>query len=101
MANWFRGTTPTLTFNLPIEVPQIAAALLTIKEGNVEIRKELTAMEKGENNLSVKLTQEETLKLMAYDSVQIQLRIRTLDGTAMATEIYSRSIKEILSDGVI
>ena len=59
-----RGTTPTLEFIFPFNTSHLANAHVTLCQNNVVmIDKTLEECQCGENKLSVKLTQEETLKL--------------------------------------
>lgn len=53
--------------------------------------------------LSVRLPQEETLKLIAQRNLraEIQLRVLTRDGEALASNIETVDVGRILKDGVI
>ena len=100
-----RGTTPTLLFNLPFSASIIKSAEITIKYiddfKKVLITKYLEDCELGETSIGARLTQEETLQFPAPAMVQVQLRILTTDGTALATDIYKVSVKKLLADEVI
>ena len=54
-----------------------------------------------EKKLSVKLTQEETLELECDCITEIQIRARTLEGEAIASNIIRERTERILKDGVI
>lgn len=59
-----RGTTPTLEFALPFEVDLIAEAYVTISQNqSVVIDKSLSELTCAGKTLTVKLSQEDTLKL--------------------------------------
>ena len=49
----------------------------------------------------LRLTQQGTLKLNAFMPVAIQIRMRTNDGNAVASNIITTSVGQILKDGVI
>ncbi len=97
-----RGTTPTLEFIVPFDTGQLANAYVTLSQnGNVVIDKALEECQCSENKLSVRLTQEETLKLQCDCITEIQIRAKTLDGDALASNIIRENTERILKDGVI
>lgn len=60
----YRGTTPTLTFHLPMETAALASAYITFSQsGEVKLEKQLSDCTRSENSLGVTLTQAETLVL--------------------------------------
>lgn len=98
----FRGTTPTLKFTLPIEVSTIEEAWITLAQNNREVlTKTLTECNASEKTITVTLTQEETLLLAFNAKTEIQIRVKTGDGKALASKIFSESTQRILKDGVI
>lgn len=97
-----RGTTPTLEFLIPFDTGQLAEAYVTLSQnGQVVLDKALAECNCNENKLSVRLTQEETLKLKCSFVTEIQIRARTLEGEAIASQIIRESTERILKDGVI
>lgn len=97
-----RGTTPILEFALPFPAEELAEAYVTIAQDDaVVIDKPLSACECGGRTLTVRLTQEETLKLQCDCISEIQIRARTLEGEAIASNIMSVKTERILKDGVI
>lgn len=86
-----RGTTPTITMKLPGTVPvgSIRTAMVSIQQvGRKErIDKDISAMtmDADTNCLMVRLSQEETLKLFAQKTTNLQLKVKTDDGTVLAT----------------
>ena len=96
-----RGTTPTLTFNLPFETSLLKSAYITVKSQNVEIEKTIDDCELTENSIATTLSQEETLQLPKDYRVKVQLRVLTKDGKALATDVYIVELKTILKEGVI
>lgn len=97
-----RGTTPTLEFTIPFDTGQLAEAYVTLAQREeVVIDKSLDECTCNGNKLTVKLTQEETLKLRDESLTEIQIRARTLSGDAVASNIIRESTERILKDGVI
>lgn len=97
-----RGTTPTLEFNISIDTGQLAEAYVTLSQhGGVVVDKPLAECTCTGNKLTVRLTQEETLKLQGDSITEIQIRARTLSGDAVASNIIQEFTKRILKDGVI
>ena len=100
-----KGTTPTLQFNLPIETSTLKAAEVMVQyvDSNkaITIIKTLDQCEVGEKTITATLTQEETLQLPAPSMVYIQLRVLTVDGVAMASAIFTTTVKRLLAEGVI
>ena len=97
-----RGTTPTLEFTLPFETSEIAEAFVTLaQKDTVIIDKALSDCKCDARMLSVRLTQEETLKLTCDCKTDIQVRVRTKAGDALASNIIKVDTDKILKDGVI
>ena len=97
-----RGTTPTLEFVLPMDTGQLAEVFVTVsQDGSVVIDKQMKDLDLNGNKLSVRLTQEETLKLKSGCMAEIQIRARAVAGEAIASNIISVSAGRILKDGVI
>lgn len=97
-----RGTTPLLEFTLPFETSLLAEAWVTLAQNEeVVLNKELEMCECDGCILSVKLTQEETLLLDCNCKTEIQVRVRTHAGDALASDIIKVGTERILKDGVI
>lgn len=97
-----RGTTPIHTFTTDLDLSDAAVIWLTYKvDGKIVIDKQKEDLEVTAEEISFKLTQEETLKLLNGDRVRIQIRARFEDGTAVASNIMETNAREILKDGVI
>ena len=101
-----RGTTPTNTFKLPfyMEIADISEIYVSYSQnGKIKIEKSIgDLIIKYEENLVIVcvLTQEDTLKL-SEGKVKIQIRLKTSDGVAMASNIINTYASEVLKDGVI
>ncbi len=122
-----RGTTPYHSFVLPLTADQISAAYITYLQNNVVILDKsiedmtiedivdnldnTTTNEESEefvpsSQLTIHLTQEDTLKFHFYPAAEknlavIQIRILTTDSEAYASEPITERIFGILKDGVI
>ena len=104
----YRGTTPSFNFILPqaVLLDQLAEVFITFCQENETVFEFKAGDEEveyitSENSIKVTLKQEHTLKLNADYKVQIQLRVKTLDGTAFASPVFRKDVEKILKDGVI
>lgn len=98
-----RGTTAVIEYKFKtIDVSTITSCYLTIKQGDVEIEKDLSdaTMDTTDNTLSWKLTQAETLGLNASKEVERQLRYKTASNAYISPITKTRSYR-ILKEGVI
>lgn len=105
-----RGTTPTHTFTLPdnLKTATLSALYITYAQGSKTVlEKTLSDVTINGGVITCTLTQAETLKFEVLDQhcgcdkVAIQVRMKTSDGTAMASDIMSVPIRDILKDGEI
>ncbi|MDY4000003.1 MAG: hypothetical protein SOY73_13105 [Blautia sp.] len=99
----WRGTTPIHTFTFPTDVDLESMSVIFIsytQDGRVVVEKGKDDLEVVGNQIRIYLTQEDTLKF-APGTVKIQLRSRTYDGRAVASNIISTTVKDILKDGEI
>ena len=97
-----RGTTPILQFNLPFSCSNISVLYITAKQYDVVVlEKDLSDCIVNDTSVSLKLTQEETLKLQPNRRITIQIRVKTHDGTALASQKFECDVKDILREGVI
>lgn len=96
-----RGTTPTNTFTVDVDLTSAVALYITYKQGaRVAIEKAIDDIDITSEALTVTLTQQDTLKLTNGD-VDIQVRARFPGGSAIASNIISVPVEAILKDGVI
>ena len=96
-----RGTTPTLEFVLPFDTSLLAEAYVTLEQSDeVVLDKPLSDCTLDDNKMTVKLTQEDTLKLK-IGLIEVQIRAKTVDGDVIASDIILTSAQKILKDGVI
>lgn len=100
----YRGTTPTLTFRLPIDTGSITALSLAVAQGGVvKIEKALADMTLEGKTVSCTLTEEEeTLSLSAGAGREAQVQLRVgVGGQRMASQVFMVPVKRILRDGVL
>ena len=112
-----RGTTPTHVFLVDISLENIDKLYVTYKQNkNTIVEKTLDDVEidNDAKTISVHLTQAETLLFKDLhwsalhpnlnskdDKIQVQIRIKYDDGTALASNIILLPIDDILKDGEI
>lgn len=97
-----RGTTPKLEFEIPFPTDAIKGIFVSFQQnGKVVIEKAIHECEVKDNQIGCQLTQEDTLKLQSGEAVKIQLRVLTNHDEALASNIISLRVEEILKDGVI
>lgn len=97
-----RGTTPTHIFYTDIDLTDTEVIWLTYKvDGKIVIDKQKGDLEVETDRISFKLTQEETLAIQSGEWVKVQIRARYPDGSAIASQIMTIGVDDILKDGVI
>lgn len=99
-----RGTTPILHFTLPFEVSELSEYWITISQRyeNIKIDKTNADCTASGTEITLILTQEDTLKLMPDKPAYIQIRALTAeDNYAIASTIVRCSVDDILKEGVI
>lgn len=96
-----RGTTPTNTFKVDIDLREAAVMYITYSQlGKTIVEKEIQDITIEEDTLSVTLTQEETLAFCAGE-VEVQIRARFPGGLAVESEIKKTTAERVLKEGVI
>lgn len=96
-----RATTPTHTFNLPIDTSNISKLLITYKQGNkIVLEKKETQCTLTGSKVELTLTQEET-KMFAPERVKIQLRVLTKDNVAMSSKPKCKFVEDVLNDVIL
>lgn len=99
-----RGTTPSITINIPFAADDVSVAWITfVVDGTEQFTKDLTSsgVTLEDNKITIKLTQTETLGFATGDRVNMQIRILTADGNAVASDISAFTAEKILKDGII
>lgn len=97
-----QGTTPTHTFTVPIITGDLKVVHIAYAQNSqVLFVKDTESVKMGANELSVTLTQDETLQIDPRRNVEIQVRVVTLDGTAMASDIITVPADRVLECEVL
>lgn len=97
-----RGTTPTHYFDVEIDLTNTEVLYLTYTQGSkIIVEKEKPDLTVTAEEVSVTLTQEETLAFSDKQIVEMQFRGRYPDGTAVESDIIEAEVGRILKDGVI
>lgn len=103
----YRGTTPTNVFKTAQNLSDADVVYITYKQAQkTVVEKTKQDIEFGTDGdmhtLTVKLTQADTLAFFKdLKTVEIQIRARYPDGTAIASEVVTASVSEVLKDGII
>lgn len=98
-----RGTTPTHTFTIPIDVSQIADLRVSYAQCENEIitkTKEDCVFLSGKI-ISVTLTQEDTFKFDCSKQVKVQVRILTVEGVVVSSKVKLLTVEQCLNDEVL
>lgn len=98
-----RATTPTHRFTFPFDFSKnVAKLLITYSQwGEVILNKTEKDVKIDGNTVYYKLSQEETSKFLSGGAVEIQARVLTINGTALASKVYSKPVNRVLNDEVL
>ena len=97
-----RGTTPKHIFKTDIDLRDAEVIYLTYKQGGKTVlTKEISDMEITKDDVTVYLSQPDTLMFSTRGDVDIQIRVRFPDGSAIASNIIGTKVNAILKEGVI
>lgn len=98
-----RGTTPEQVFNTSIDLSEATVLYVTYRQwGKNVIEKKLDDCTVTSTSVSFYLSQEETLLLdVKHPDVEIQIRAKFGDQTAVASNIIKTTVGAILKDGLI
>lgn len=97
-----RGTTPTHTFQIPFNTNLVREIRVSYAQKDVVVVEKTTEDCKLDGmNITVKLTQEETLRFSENVMAALQLRVLLNDGNVLATPVMRLDVGELLQDEVI
>ena len=97
-----RGTTPKHIFKLPISTDQISKLrVVYLQSKTVICEKNEKDCEMSGNEVSLTLTQEETLKFKDWLDAKVQIRVLTVSGESLASEVFVVGVGELLKDEVL
>lgn len=96
-----RGTTPTLWLRVDTDLTGFDV-WMTLQQGRnqITIESPRVRFDGRDSVVSARLDQEQTLSLEAGKFVQVQVRA-VMEGTAVASEICTQRIDDVLLDGVL
>ena len=95
-----QGTTPTHIFTLPFDTDTISKVRIIYSQNGFPVLTRDDATLAG-STATVKLTQEETLKFDYGQTVSVQVRVLTVGGDALASDIIRVSVDRCLDDEVL
>lgn len=100
------GTTTSNTFIVPFDENKIDVLYITYKLGDevvLEKTKDDCIFDKDSDNVTVQLSQEDTLKFYNENEseIQIQIRLRLIDGQAFKSNVVKANTDDLLKVGVI
>lgn len=96
-----RGTTPTHTITTDIDLTGAAAVYVTYaQKGCTVVEKSAEDITIGSDYVEIALTQAETLAF-SEGRIEVQIRARFPDGSAVASNVMQTTVAEILKDGEI
>lgn len=97
-----RGTTPVHTFQLPFERKDLKELRIIYGQNDKALLiKELNECAWQENEVKVKLTQQDTFKFSQQYPVQIQVRVLTNSDDVIASDIKLVGVDKCLEEEVI
>lgn len=97
-----KGTTPTLTFKLPFDAEMIKNAKITLCQKNaIVLEKKLCDCKKTQDSIEIKLTQEETFLFDCNSIIEAQLRVVTVNGDALASDVFKMFVAQCLDEEVL
>lgn len=98
-----RGTSETHTFIFPFMRSMVETLYITYQQmGSTVVEKTLLDCMFTDNKITVQLTQEDTLKMLARQKVLIQIRGRLANDTPIVSNIVQAKVDgELLKEGVV
>lgn len=102
--NIFRGTTPKFIFTLPnsITIDDILNVELVFTQNDeIIIAKKLGDFNTSNNQLTITLTQEDTLKLKGNSPLYYQIKVLLNDESVITSDIITNMVYNSLSESVL
>ena len=94
-----KGTTPIHVFNIPLKASEIQNVEITYSQSDeVILQKGVADCIIEDDRITVKLTQEDTLKFNHKKKVQFQIRVLTVEGVAMSSRVMFMEAEQCLSN---
>lgn len=104
--SFYRVTTPTHTFILPIDTSECSVIQVTYKQDCKSLVKKYadgvlpSGMMLDEDSVVISLTQEET-KAFKVGSVEVQMRVLTNGGEAYASDIFTVGVTKVNNEEIL
>lgn len=96
------GTTPTHTFNLPLNVLVDKCRITYEQGGKIVLQKEKKDCTLNDSNQIIcKLSQEDSLQFVSNAIVRIQLKVKTTGGDVLVSNLMKKPTNILLDKGVI
>lgn len=102
-----RGTTPTHTFELPFDVSEVKSVQIIYKQekkypfNSIVVTKNTSDCRLNGKEISVTLTQSDTLAFDNNQPVEIQLRVLTKNNTALVSDVITKNADVCLNNEVL
>lgn len=98
----YRGSTPTLIFNLPFATTTLKGITATfVQVGNIIFEKEINDCTLEDNKIKIDLTQQETLQLNAGSYLIIQLKVKTSNDKVLPTKPQAILVENVYNEEVM
>ena len=97
-----RGATPTHTFTIPVNISDIKKVKIIYSQNDeIVVQKLINGSDITDENLKIRLTQEDTFKFNCNLPVEIQMRILMEDGETLNSYIKKVGVSRCLDDEVL
>lgn len=98
----YKGTTPSYLIRIPYKMDEIDLYKIYFSQkGKVLLTFDINNSEIQDDLIIIKLTQEQANLFNHKYSVQIQMRIKEVDGTVAASPVITTSVHRVLNNEVI
>ena len=97
-----QGSTPTHEFELPFPTNLVSNIVVTYEQDDsIIIEKKGDEVIRDGYSVKVSLTQQDTLKFKSDKIVKIQLKVKTIEGNVIPSDIIYRGVSEVLNKEIL
>lgn len=96
----YRVTTPTYTFNIPFDADDIDELKLTFRQQSKALTFEKSDVELTDKKIVITLTQEQTKEFRSVPC-EVQLRVKLVGGSVVASNMIRINIKPVLNEEIL
>ena len=100
-----KGATATLRFSFPFSTTLLQDVTITVKDYKsptmYTVKKTLDDCAIGEKSVMVTLSPQETMNFEEHNKLKIQLAAYFTDGSKHLSDVFYKTVKEILDEEVI